>query len=358
MIPGRSVSGPQPAQPRISPDGTRAVFTGLSSDGDNEVLLADLGSGTSVRFSEDPRDDFDPVWTPDGLAVIWSALSPNRPPFLVMRAVDGASKSEAVLPTADTAQFAGSVSSSGLLAYTHATSAGTVDVYVVPLKGPRVPQPLLSGPAREFGPEFSPDGHWIAYVSSESGANEIYVVPYPGPGAKRQVTTTGGVSPMWRRDGRELYYQTDAGLMVIDVTPQFQFSAPRLLFAGNFYIDGTEDGPRAYDAAADGKRFLMIQLSPAVAPPPTLDVLVNWTVRREPRYCFIAASQFWTTVIDPGPPRSGAMARKRCRSGVASIQTMSAGKLARRLGVPAFSVAPVSMSTRHRLCRSSPRNRS
>ncbi len=94
--------------------------------------------------------------------------------------------------------------------------------------------------------------------------NEIYVVPYPGPGAKRQITSTGGVSPMWRGDGRELYLPDrrgddgdgrDAG------TPD-PVRPPRLLFGGDFFIDGSEDGPRAYDATADGKRFLMIQLTP------------------------------------------------------------------------------------------------
>jgi serine/threonine-protein kinase len=277
-LPGIGMSGPQPSQPRISPDGTKAVFTGLSSEGDNEIMLADLATGTSVRFSEDPGDDFNPIWTPDGLSVIWSTLPHNRSPFLVMRAIDGSGKSEAVLPDLQTAQFTGSVSPSGVLAYTNATPGGPLDIHVVPLKGAKVPQPLLAGSAREFGPEFSPDGNWIAYVSTESGASEIYVVPYPGPGGKRQITTAGGVSPMWRRDGRELYYQTEAGLMAMDVTPgpQIQFGRARLLVAGTFFIDGTEDGPRAYDATADGKRFLMIQLSPAVAPPPTLEVLSNW----------------------------------------------------------------------------------
>ena len=137
---------------------------------------------------------------------------------------------------------------------------------------------MVTGSAREFGPEFSHDGNWIAYVSNESGANEIYVVPYPGPGGKIQVTNSGGMSPAWRRDGGELYYQTEAGLRAMAVTPgtQLKFGPPRLLFGGNFVMDSREDGPRGYDVAPDGKRFLMIQTSPAAAPPPTLEVLFNW----------------------------------------------------------------------------------
>jgi hypothetical protein len=172
------VSGTRPSQPRISPDGTRGVFTAMSADGDNEVLLADLARGTSVRFSADPRDDFTPVWTHDGRAVIWTALQPARAPILVTRAADGSGRTEEVLPETKGAQFAGSVSPSGVLAYTVALGETVAtDIWVVPLSGPREPRALVATSASEFGPEFSPDGNWIAYVSDESGAYEIYVVP-------------------------------------------------------------------------------------------------------------------------------------------------------------------------------------
>lgn len=279
---GKAIEGgvgiASPSQPRISPDGTRGVFSGTSADGDSEVMLADLGRGTSVRLSGDPRDDFSPVWTPDGRAVIWTAQAPNRSPFLVMRAADGTGRSEEILPAVGEAQFAGSVSPSGVLAYTAATASGASDIWTVPLGASRTPRPLVVTSTWEFGPEFSPDGNWIAYVSGESGMRDVYLVPFPGPGAKRQITSGGGMSPAWRRDGRELYYQTEAGLMVMDVVPgpQIEFGPARLLFSGNFLLDSREDDPRAYDVAPDGKRFLMIRVSPAAGPAPTLEVLVNW----------------------------------------------------------------------------------
>ena len=196
-----------------------------------------------------------------------------------MRAADGAGPAEEVAPEPKGAQFVGSVSTSGVLAYTKAMGeGGATDIWTVPLNGPRTPRALVATSAREFGPEFSPDGRWIAYVSDESGAYEIYVVPYPGPGGKRQITNGGGVSPAWRRDGRELFYQTPAGLMVMEVSsdPQIQFAPPRLLFGGTFSVDSREDGPRGYDVAPDGTRFLVVQPVTAGAAGPGLHVLVDW----------------------------------------------------------------------------------
>jgi Tol biopolymer transport system component len=258
------------------------VFTALSADGDVEILQADLSRGTSVRFSADPRDDFTPVWTHDGRAVIWTALQPARGPILVMHAADGTGRAEEVLPETSGAQFTGSVSPSGVLAYTLANGeTAATDIWVVPLSGPRVPRALVATSASEFGPEFSPDGNWIAYVSDESGAYEIYVVPYPGPGGKRQITKGGGVSPAWRRDGGELFYQTAAGLMAMEVTPGplVQFGSPHLLLAGQYFIDSRPDGPRAYDVAPGGTRFLMVQIEAVAESGPALHVMMDWASR-------------------------------------------------------------------------------
>lgn len=277
------LTGNRPSQPRISPDGTRAVFTGLSADGDNEIYLGDLTRGTSVRFSGDPQDDFTPAWTHDGGAVFWTALPRADRHSSSCGQPTALEKSSRCCRRPTTRCFAGSVSPSGVLAYTVASSSGgrTSDIWVVPLTEPQRPRAFVATSAKEFGPEFSPDGKWIAYVSGESGTEEIYVVPYPGPGAKRQITNSGGVSPVWRRDGRELFYQTPAGLMAVEVSPgvQIQFGPPRLLFAGNFLLDSREDGPRAYDVAPDGKRFLMIHVDSAPRPGPALQVLIDWSAR-------------------------------------------------------------------------------
>jgi hypothetical protein len=278
---------------RGSPDGSRALFDSPSPEGDDEVSVADLVRGTAIKLSDDPRDDFDATWTADGRTVIWAALQPARLPFMVMRPIDGTGSGEPLLlepkvvagtgpdaPSADSlaAHFPGSVSRNGVLAYTRASAAGASDIWTLSLEGNRKPQPFVASPAIEFGPEFSPDGKWIAYVSNESGTREIYVVRYPGPGARRRVTNGGGVSAAWSRDGRELFYQTSEGLMVVDVgtDPALAFGTPRLLLPGNFMIDSREDGARAYDVSPDGRRFLMLVAQRSATPPPTINVLIDW----------------------------------------------------------------------------------
>jgi serine/threonine protein kinase len=283
-VPAAGVTGRLLRDPRITPDGARALFTARSPDGDEEVYLADLVRGTNVRLSGDPQDDFDAAWTPDGQRVVWTAFPAARLPFLVIQPADGSGKREEILQESGSAQFPGSVSPSGILAYTRASDTGTADIWTVPLEAGRKGRPFVATGAREFGPEFSPDGKWIAYVSNESGAFDVYVAPYPGPGAKRRVTSRGGVSPAWSRDGRELFYQASEGLMAVSVgaAPDRAFGAPHRLFGGNYLVQSDEDGPRAYDVAPDGKRFLMFVIEPAApAPPPAFHVLLNWVAGLE-----------------------------------------------------------------------------
>jgi serine/threonine-protein kinase len=276
--PVTGMTGSQPRQPRMSPDGTRVLYDAETSDGDDEIHVLDIARGTALRVSGDPRDDFGSVWTPDGRTVIWTALPPNRLPFLVMRPVDGSAPAEALLRDETTAQFVGSVSRSRVLAYTQASATGARDIYVVPLDGDRKPVPFVATAAIEFGPEFSPDGKWVAYVSRESGVTDIYVAPYPGPGGIRRVTSGGAVSPLWSRDGGTLYYQTGEGMFAVGVTggSDIGFGAPRRLFTGTFVVDSREDGARNYDVSLDGKRFLMFVRQQVTVPPPSFQVLLNW----------------------------------------------------------------------------------
>ncbi|HYT68744.1 MAG TPA: protein kinase [Vicinamibacterales bacterium] len=275
--PAAGFTGRMPGQPRISPNGTLALFDTPSPDGDDEVYVADLARGTSVRLSNDPQDDFDPVWTPDGRQVIWTAFPSGRLPFLVMRSSDGSGRPQEIVQEGS-AQFPGSVSPSRVLAYTRAVPTGASDIWTVPLDGDRKGRAFIDTAAVEFGPEFSPDGKWVAYVSNESGDEDIYVVPYPGPGAKHRITVKGGASPVWSRDGRELFFQTSEGLMAVPVTAgaDIAFGAPRRLFGGDFMIDSREDGPRAYDVAPDGKRFLMFRSTFPDTAPPAFHVLLGW----------------------------------------------------------------------------------
>jgi serine/threonine-protein kinase len=116
--------------------------------------------------------------------------------------------------------------------------------------------PFLLTPFDERSPRFSPDGKWLAYVSDESGRNDVYVQPFPGPGPKWLVSTEGGIDPVWSRDGRELFYRQGDQMMAVTVAPKGEFSAgrPQRLFEIRF--DAADNGPN-YDVSRDGRWFVM-----------------------------------------------------------------------------------------------------
>ncbi len=93
------------------------------------------------------------------------------------------------------------------------------DLWLVPIEGERSPEPFLVTPAHEDGPDFSPDGRWIAYQSDDTGRFEIYVRPYPGPGPPIRISEAGGLWPRWATDGRTLYYRSAESLMAMPVEP-------------------------------------------------------------------------------------------------------------------------------------------
>jgi WD40-like Beta Propeller Repeat len=125
----------------------------------------------------------------------------------------------------------------------------------------------------EQGPQFSPDGHWIAYQSNESGRYEAYVAPFPGPGGKRQVSTAGGTLPQWRADGKELFYRAaDNRLMAAEVDAKgdvLEVKKVQPLF-------GPIVGATSYDVSADGQRFLTLVPVGGETDTP-LTVVQNWT---------------------------------------------------------------------------------
>jgi len=157
------------------------------------------------------------------------------------------------------------------------------DMWLLPLSGERKPFPFLRTPANEFDGHFSPDGRWIAYRSDESGRSEVYVAPFSGAGGasgtKRQVSTSGGVYPRWRKDGREIFYVTpppDATLMAAAVSARgtaFDVGAVERLF--DVRLPGTQGW--FYDVSPDGRRFLVNMAPEVTTAPAPITVVVNWT---------------------------------------------------------------------------------
>jgi eukaryotic-like serine/threonine-protein kinase len=156
------------------------------------------------------------------------------------------------------------------LVYTDSDSDTGVDLWVFSTTD-RKKEPFLRTRFTETTPRFGPDGRWIAYASNESGRDEVFVRPFPGPGGKTQISTDTGTNPSWSPDGREIFYRRGTAVMVVSVTTAggFSASAPRLLLDGP-YLGGTN-----YGVMADGKRFVVVERQQPVIPQ-HVNVVLNW----------------------------------------------------------------------------------
>ncbi len=146
---------------------------------------------------------------------------------------------------------------------------------MLPLEGEREPQPFLQTPFDETAAVFAPNGRWLAYVSNESGRNEIFVQPFPGPGGKWQISTGGGTEPVWSRNGLELFYRNGNQMMAVEIAtePNFSPGTPKMLFEGDFRTGLVSRAD--YDVTPDGQRFLMVQLGD-VLKESQINVVLNW----------------------------------------------------------------------------------
>ena len=158
------------------------------------------------------------------------------------------------------------------LAFEDRKPSGDRDIWI--LDRGAEPAPFLITPSDEHAAAFSPDGAWLAYVSDESGRSEVYVQPYPGPGAKWTISTQGGSEPVWSASGRELFYRNGDQLMAVTVQtrPQLDIGQARPMIQARF---DTVEGARNYDPAPDGGSFAVVRSDTA----PLQDqfrIVINW----------------------------------------------------------------------------------
>ena len=257
--------------PQLSPDGRRVAVEIA-----DQVWLYDLERGTLTRVTLEGRLNVSPAWRPDGTRLAFSTengMSWQRP--------DGGGELEPLTNRAEfthARQVPRSWSPDGrFLAFHGSAGSAGRDIWVLRLDDHKA-LPFVRTPFQEGAPAFSPDGHWLAYVSNESGAPEVYVQPYPGPGGKRQVSTDGGTEPVWNRSGRELFYRSGLKMMAVDVTtgPAFSAGRPRALFERRYLSSVFPLIGVAYDVAPDGQRFLMVnevEQSPSAT---QIVVVQNW----------------------------------------------------------------------------------
>ncbi len=148
------------------------------------------------------------------------------------------------------------------------------DLWFLPLRAETTPKAFLRTPFQERNATVSPNGRWLAYESNESGRYEVYVQAFPDGGGKLQISTEGGVGPVWARSGRELFYRNGDQMWSVPITsgPGFSAGESKVLFEGPF--ESTARHPD-YDVSPDGQRFLMIRTPPESAPR-QMNIVINW----------------------------------------------------------------------------------
>ena len=257
--------------PRISHDGRRVAF-GQGDPGD--LWLEDLSRRVTTRLTFNPSDDASPAWSPDDARIYFMSQRTGAGD-IYQKAASGTGADE-LLFSSGVVKNPSSVSPDGRYLLFDALNSKTKwDVEALSLTDRKV-TPFLHGEFDENLGDFSPDGRWVAYESNESGRYEVYVQPFPGPGGKWQVSTNGGIAPVWRRDGKELFYVApDRKLMVVPVKTGAVFEPETAVPL--FEVHLRNDPSRHYDASADGQRFLVnTPLGEETSPPITL--VQNWTV--------------------------------------------------------------------------------
>jgi serine/threonine protein kinase/Tol biopolymer transport system component len=278
-----------PAPPRtyvsttLSPDGGRVAvsISDRQAGAPPDIWIYDLTRGSLERRTFEGLN-LSPIWTPDGKRLIYFSSVQGGASGLRAVPADGSGAPSSIFtsPSDAGAYFPKSISPDGKTLIGYRTNIGGADatrvLWSLPLppegsKAEARPANFLESKFDQTDPQFSPDGHWVAYQSNESGREEVLVSPFPGPGGKSQVSLDGGTSPQWNRNGRELFFRSGNKMMAVDVqtSPTFHGDRPKMLF------ETTNSG--GFDVSPDGRRFLMVK-PPAAQPAqqPEMHVVLNW----------------------------------------------------------------------------------
>jgi Tol biopolymer transport system component len=272
---------PDAAVPRLSPDGKRLAF----QQGTGSIWIYDLERKTTSRATLGTVGASWPQWTPDGQRLTYAhahSTSNGSGQSIYWERADGSGEEQPLTPETILNAYPSSWSPDGrVLAFQRlsGTDGSCCEIWSLPVDEAGKPGEAhqVPGVGRGFAPALSPDGHWLAYTSPESGVVQIFVVPFPGPGGKWQISTGTGFDPRWSKNGHELFYVDGRALVAVPYSVEkgsFQPGKPEELFSDRFEMRAPLG---SYDVTPDGQHFVMLQLTggkTAAASGPT--VVLNW----------------------------------------------------------------------------------
>jgi len=269
------------ANPSISPDGQRvAVDVADGTDKNIDIWIHDLQRHSYTRFTFDPAEETNPVWSRDGKTVAYRSAGGG---MVRLKSASGLEADRSAGPdrgAGQTIPMSWTSDDAGIV-FAEQPSSGGSKLQLLSLADQTFKPAVNPGGSQRQG-QVSPDGNWLAYASNESGDWEVYIAPLPGTGGKLQVSRGGGMEPRWRADGKEIFYVSYAGmtkrLMAVAVSAQGGLSTgmpvPLFQVPGRTIISSTD--LFSYDVTADGQRFLVNQyVKPAQVPP--LNIVLNAT---------------------------------------------------------------------------------
>jgi eukaryotic-like serine/threonine-protein kinase len=267
--------------PRISPDGTRIALS-VQVRENADIWTWDLVRASLTKMTFEAAAEVSPLWSPDGRRIIYYSSNPGGKSGVYWKASDGTGTEEFLAEGHFPVSWAADGKS---LALAEWNKEGHFDIAVLSMEGDRRLKGLLKEKYSETQPLISPDGRWMAYTSNESGRNQVYVRPFPGVESGRwQVSTSGGDSPIWSPDGRELFFRNGDAVLAVSITgPTFNAGTPRTLFQGTYVgsdLDYDNWNQITWDISPDGRRFLMMKetglAASGVVRARKISVVLNW----------------------------------------------------------------------------------
>ena len=219
----------------FAPDGRRAAIVRFATQDESDIWIADVDRGGATRFTSAPGANYDVVWSPDGSRILFSGDRGGPRDFYV-KPSSGATPEEVFYGSKALFKDSRSWSPDGkFVVFEQLDPQTNRDLWILPMEGDHSPKPYLRTPFNESQADISPDGHWLAYISDESGGPEVYVDSFPTPRNKYRVTDHGALAAYWSKDGRELaIVSADARsvlLSTISTSAGFHASPPRQLLA-------------------------------------------------------------------------------------------------------------------------------